>query len=62
MTDESASVGGSAVGAASARGLPPAADRATFQAELDGLRLWEKAHTREGDAIAAACRRLPWSR
>jgi predicted dithiol-disulfide oxidoreductase (DUF899 family) len=30
-----------------------------FQAELDALRLREKAHTREGDAIAAARRRLP---
>ena len=34
-------------------------DRATFQAELDALRVREKAHTREGDAIAAARRRLP---
>jgi predicted dithiol-disulfide oxidoreductase (DUF899 family) len=40
-------------------GLPTAVDRATFQAELDGLRIREKAHTREGDAIAAARRRLP---
>jgi predicted dithiol-disulfide oxidoreductase (DUF899 family) len=39
--------------------LPPAADRATFQAALDELRVREKAHTREGDAIAAARRRLP---
>ena len=34
-------------------------DRATFQAELDALRRREKTHTREGDAIAAARRRLP---
>jgi len=34
-------------------------DRAAFQAELDELRIREKAHTREGDAIAAARRRLP---
>ena len=34
-------------------------DRATLQAELDALRVREKAHTREGDAIAAARRRLP---
>jgi predicted dithiol-disulfide oxidoreductase (DUF899 family) len=40
-------------------GLPTAVDRATFQAELDRLRVREKAHTREGDAIAAARRRLP---
>ena len=39
--------------------LPATVDRATFQAELDRLRVREKAHTREGDAIAAARRRLP---
>ncbi len=39
--------------------LPPLVDRATFQAQLDVLRLQEKAHTRAGDAIAAARRRLP---
>jgi predicted dithiol-disulfide oxidoreductase (DUF899 family) len=48
MTDESTS-----------HGAPAAVDRATFQAELDALRVREKAHTREGDAIAAARRRLP---
>ena len=45
--------------AISAPRLPAAVDRATFQAELDTLRGREKAHTREGDAIAAARRRLP---
>src|SRR6266540_7531532 len=45
--------------ATNAPSLPAAVDRATFQAELDTLRLREKAHTREGDAIAAARRRLP---
>ena len=39
--------------------VPVTVDRATFQAELDALRIREKAHTREGDAIAAARRRLP---
>src|SRR5215471_14523112 len=39
--------------------LPVVVDRATWQAELDQLRVREKAHTREGDAIAAARRRLP---
>ena len=39
--------------------LPTAVDRATFQSELDSLRVREKAHTREADAIAAARRRLP---
>ncbi len=38
---------------------PEIVDRATFQTELDALRVREKAHTREGDAIAAARRRLP---
>jgi predicted dithiol-disulfide oxidoreductase (DUF899 family) len=39
--------------------MPAVVDRAAFQAELDALRVREKAHTREGDAIAAARRRLP---
>src|SRR5919108_3898404 len=38
---------------------PRVVDRATFQAQLDELRVREKAHTRDGDAIAAARRRLP---
>jgi predicted dithiol-disulfide oxidoreductase (DUF899 family) len=40
-------------------GVPAVVDRSTFQAELDALRVREKAHTREGDAIAAARRQLP---
>jgi len=40
-------------------GLPTVVDRDIFQAELDALRIREKAHTREGDAIAAARRQLP---
>ena len=40
-------------------GAPNIVDRNTFQAELEALRVREKAHTREGDAIAAARRRLP---
>ena len=39
--------------------LPPVVDRATWQADVDALRVREKAHTREGDAIAQARRRLP---
>jgi predicted dithiol-disulfide oxidoreductase (DUF899 family) len=39
--------------------MPSVVDRSTFQAELDALRVREKAHTYEGDAIAAARRRLP---
>jgi predicted dithiol-disulfide oxidoreductase (DUF899 family) len=40
-------------------GAPAVVDRSIFQAELNALRDREKAHTREGDAIAAARRRLP---
>jgi predicted dithiol-disulfide oxidoreductase (DUF899 family) len=40
-------------------GAPKIVDRGMSQAELDALRVREKAHTREGDAIAAARRRLP---
>ncbi len=40
-------------------GAPHIVDRVAFQAELDALRVREKAHTREGDVIAAARRRLP---
>lgn len=39
--------------------LPRVVDRSTWQAERDALLLKEKAHTRAGDAIAAARRRLP---
>jgi predicted dithiol-disulfide oxidoreductase (DUF899 family) len=38
---------------------PKVVDRAEFQSQLDALRLREKEHTREGDSIAAARRRLP---
>src|ERR1700722_1636282 len=41
---------------------PDVVDRSTLHAELEALRLREKAHTREGDAIAAARRRLPMVR
>jgi predicted dithiol-disulfide oxidoreductase (DUF899 family) len=39
--------------------LPEVVDRASFQVEVDALRVREKEHTREGDAIAAARRCLP---
>jgi predicted dithiol-disulfide oxidoreductase (DUF899 family) len=39
--------------------VPAVADRSTFDAAVAALRTREKAHTREGDAIAAARRRLP---
>jgi len=38
---------------------PTVTDRATFQADIDTLRIREKAHMRDGDDIAAARRRLP---
>lgn len=38
---------------------PPVVDRETWFREVETLRAREKAHTREGDAIAAARRRLP---
>ena len=40
-------------------GMPPIADRSAFERELETLRVREKAHSREGDSIAAARRRLP---
>jgi predicted dithiol-disulfide oxidoreductase (DUF899 family) len=39
--------------------LPPVVDRETFDAGLQTLRVREKAHSREGDAIAAQRRQLP---
>jgi predicted dithiol-disulfide oxidoreductase (DUF899 family) len=38
---------------------PPVTDRDDFERQLDELLKREKAHTHEGDAIAAARRRLP---
>jgi uncharacterized protein DUF899 len=38
---------------------PAIVDRITWQRARDALLAREKAHTREGDAIAAARRRLP---
>jgi Bacterial protein of unknown function (DUF899) len=40
-------------------GTPSIVDLVTWQAVRDELLVREKAHTREGDAIAAARRRLP---
>jgi predicted dithiol-disulfide oxidoreductase (DUF899 family) len=59
MKDDSKNVGSPAAGGNQAPALPAVVDRATWQAEVDALRVREKAHTREGDAIAAARRRLP---
>ena len=59
MNDESTNLDRPATGTEAAASLPAVVDRAGFQAELERLRVREKAHTREGDAIAAARRRLP---
>lgn len=48
MTDDSTNLGGPAAGDAKAPRLPACVDRTTYQAELDRLRVREKAHTREG--------------
>ena len=40
-------------------GVPLVVDRGRFEAELEAVRVREKAHTHEGDLIAAARRRLP---
>ncbi|WP_127573484.1 DUF899 family protein [Georgenia faecalis] len=40
-------------------GRPPVVDMATWESAREELLLREKAHTHEGDAIAAARRRLP---
>ncbi|WP_035855333.1 DUF899 family protein [Cryptosporangium arvum] len=39
--------------------LPPVVDRVAFEAEVAALRVREKAHTQESDALAAQRRRLP---
>ena len=39
--------------------VPKIVDRRAFETELNALRVREKAHTREGDAIATARRLLP---
>ncbi len=59
MQEKSTNLGGPGSGAANAQSLPVVVGRDAFQAELDNLRVREKAHTRESDAIAAARRRLP---
>jgi predicted dithiol-disulfide oxidoreductase (DUF899 family) len=59
MKDAPTNVGLPPIGGDDAPVLPAVVDRATWQAEVDALRVREKAHMREGDAIAAARRRLP---
>lgn len=43
-------------------GAPKVVDRATFQAELDALRVRERAHTREGDRSRLPAGGFQWSR
>jgi predicted dithiol-disulfide oxidoreductase (DUF899 family) len=59
MKDESKNLARPEAAALGIAAAPAVVDRAAFQAELERLRVREKAHTREGDAIAAARRRLP---
>src|SRR5215470_9622289 len=59
MKNRSKNVGQSTAGGTDTAARPAVVDRSTFQAALDVLRVREKAHTRQGDAIAAARRRLP---
>jgi predicted dithiol-disulfide oxidoreductase (DUF899 family) len=59
VADEPTTSAGSELVIDATFGRPAVVDRAAFQVELDRLRAREKSHTREGDAIAAARRRLP---
>jgi predicted dithiol-disulfide oxidoreductase (DUF899 family) len=59
MNDKTSNIGIPEAEVAGAAALPPVTDRPAWQAQLDDLLVREKAHTREGDAIAAARRALP---
>jgi predicted dithiol-disulfide oxidoreductase (DUF899 family) len=59
MTQEAFATGSLAPGVLADAPRPAVTDRAAWQARLDELLVREKAHTREGDAIAAVRRRLP---
>lgn len=59
MSEHTDPAGPTQAGSNGTTAVPAVVDRATFQQHLDQLRVREKAHTREGDAIAAARRRLP---
>jgi predicted dithiol-disulfide oxidoreductase (DUF899 family) len=59
MTDQSEAGRASPASPDDAPALPALVDRATWNAEREQLLIREKAHTHEGDAIAAARRRLP---
>ncbi len=59
MGERSDGVGAADTGEVAAPPLPRVVDRSAFDGELHRLRAREKAHTHEGDALAAARRRLP---
>jgi predicted dithiol-disulfide oxidoreductase (DUF899 family) len=59
MNDAKEKGGRLADGALDTAKVPLVVDRATWQAELDALRVREKVHTHEGSVIAAGRRRLP---
>jgi hypothetical protein len=61
-THESTNLGEPATSATNAPSRPAAVDRATFQAELDRLRVLEKAHTHQGDASPPTDGAYRWSR
>ena len=42
--------------------MPPIVDRETWQEQIAALRLREKVHTREGDAIPRPADGCRWSR
>jgi predicted dithiol-disulfide oxidoreductase (DUF899 family) len=59
VVEEQIEIAAPATGIRDTGAQPAVVDRTTFEAQVDSLRLREKAHTEEGDAIAAARRRLP---
>ncbi len=59
MSEETNTVKPPETGGSDQAEAPVVVYRSSFQADLDALRVREKAHTRQGDAIAAARRRLP---
>jgi hypothetical protein len=59
MTDHSNKLRSVPADPADVHAMPTIVDWETFQAELDALRVRKKAHTSEGDAVAAACRKPP---
>jgi hypothetical protein len=61
MNDESTNFGGSAVSATNAPSLPAAVDRATFQAELDRLRVGRRRTPGKATRSPRPDGAYPWS-